>query len=339
MVHWNANGIQGKIREFTEFLDSHTIDLALVSETHLNPTKSLKVRNFNVIRQDRPLRRGGGVAILVRHGITHIPIPTSVGSTKTVAIEIPIHNLSLQVVAAYKPPLVAWDFEELAPIFNRNTPTILGGDLNSKNIAWGSSSNNLAGVNLHEWLEEEGIDFSSPFAPTHYRPPDVLDICLVKNFPWTVRSEVLQELSSDHNPVIVTIDRVDLHTSQRALTRTNWEKFTKLLEETNIERLPLKTPSEVDLAAGSITSQIQDALKASTITLAAGSGLYFSPDIQDQKRDRNRLRRLYQKTGDPAAKRDLRRTQNAYSRALDEHFNNEWEDWMQGLDIQDNSLW
>jgi hypothetical protein len=254
-------------------------------------------------------------------------------------VEIPLYQEKLQVVAAYKPPLISWDFNNLAPIFARVVPTILGGDLNSKHPAWGSRTTNAAGGELLRWIQAEGADFSSPFAPTHYNPPDVLDICLIKNLPWVVRSQVLQELSSDHNPVIVTIERVDLCVAQRALTKVNWNSFKTHLEQQRLEILPLKTPREVEFAAETMTSYIQSALKASTTTIAADFGLYFPRALQELKHTRNRLRRLAQRTEDPAAKREHRHAQNAYARALDKHFNDEWEDWMSSLDIQDNTIW
>jgi len=54
---------------------------------------------------------------------------------------------------------------------------------------------------------------SSPSCPTYYHTgitPDILDIILISNFPSYLYHKVLNELNSDHTPVL-TIQRRALH--------------------------------------------------------------------------------------------------------------------------------
>lgn len=53
IVFWNANGIEHKITELTDFLQEEGIDVALLGETYLRPNKNLKIQNYNTYRTDR----------------------------------------------------------------------------------------------------------------------------------------------------------------------------------------------------------------------------------------------------------------------------------------------
>lgn len=61
---WNAQSIHNKEIELTDVLLDENIDIALITETWLRTTDRLKINTFNIYRNDRHGRRGGGVAIL-----------------------------------------------------------------------------------------------------------------------------------------------------------------------------------------------------------------------------------------------------------------------------------
>lgn len=49
------------------------------------------------------------------------------------------------------------------------------------------------------------MSIHSPNAPTFYRPrPDIPDIALSKNIPYIVDVQVIIELSSDYDPILVS---------------------------------------------------------------------------------------------------------------------------------------
>ncbi|WP_410054718.1 endonuclease/exonuclease/phosphatase family protein [Escherichia coli] len=56
-----------KFTELEALLESNHIDVACITETHLNPNKNLFIPNFTIYRKDRPNSQGGGVAVLVRN--------------------------------------------------------------------------------------------------------------------------------------------------------------------------------------------------------------------------------------------------------------------------------
>lgn len=106
-LNWNSHGVYKKRFELIDFINSHSIDIACITETHLTSDVVLRIQGYNCIRNDRPgLTTGGGVLILVKKTINYfeIDLPLTPG-LETVAIRIIFtDNNSITVIAAYKPP-------------------------------------------------------------------------------------------------------------------------------------------------------------------------------------------------------------------------------------------
>lgn len=86
---------------------------------------------------------------------------------------------------------------------------ILIDDLNSKHQTWGCLKTNQNGNKLLKIISEQRIIISPPPSPTFQRPirqPDILDIALIYNLPINLHHQVLNELDSDHVPVILTMN-------------------------------------------------------------------------------------------------------------------------------------
>jgi hypothetical protein len=65
----------------------------------------------------------------------------------------------------------------------------------------------------------------------------------------------------------------------------------------------------------------------------------ISASIQDEIRLKNRLRRLWQVSKDPALKAQVNRLQRSVSYRLNEWRNEQWSDTLKSLDSEDQSLW
>jgi hypothetical protein len=61
--------------------------------------------------------------------------------------------------------------------------------------------------------------------------------------------------------------------------------------------------------------------------------------IQDEVRLKNRLRRQWQLTRDPALKAEVNRLQRSVTLQLQEWRNDQWSDTMESLHPEDQSLW
>ena len=69
VCHWNAEGVSNKTAELTKFLHDSYVSVCCIQETHLQADKSLKIRGYKSIRNDRQGRKKGGVATLVRSNL------------------------------------------------------------------------------------------------------------------------------------------------------------------------------------------------------------------------------------------------------------------------------
>jgi len=78
ILQWNVQGINKKRQELEKRFEK--FDLILISETWLRDDQKFLIKNFDTVRSCRLNRRGGGVAIFIRNGITYhtINIPYKV---------------------------------------------------------------------------------------------------------------------------------------------------------------------------------------------------------------------------------------------------------------------
>jgi len=111
------------------------VDIALITETHLTPNKTIFFPNYFIIRTDHPDETAhGGTAIFIRNKIKYSISPsTSNQSIQSSHIQININNTNITIVAAYFPPgnpINENIFKEF--FFSLDKNCIIGGDFNSK---------------------------------------------------------------------------------------------------------------------------------------------------------------------------------------------------------------
>lgn len=67
LVKWNANDIKSKKSTLSEFFTRQKIDIACITETHLNVTDTFKIIGYKIYRNYRKYTHSsGGVAILIK---------------------------------------------------------------------------------------------------------------------------------------------------------------------------------------------------------------------------------------------------------------------------------
>ena len=71
IVSWNSDGIYPKRFEFNHFVNHHDPDVICIQETMLRPCTFFALANYDIIRNDRADRPGGGTAIFVRKSIRY----------------------------------------------------------------------------------------------------------------------------------------------------------------------------------------------------------------------------------------------------------------------------
>lgn len=148
-LNWNANGILSKRSIFIHFLESHNIDIACVTETHLCQRKAFNIPNYKCYRNDHSApAAAGGVAIFIKHSIPYYSYPIPLDhSLELIVIQMKLtEDRNLPVISAYRPPNKPSNFSIFYTLFNTQIPTILLGDLNAKNTNWGCNITSLLAV-------------------------------------------------------------------------------------------------------------------------------------------------------------------------------------------------
>lgn len=349
IVHWNANGITKRINELGAFIFSNKPDIILLNETHLKSNLSLKIPNYITYRNDLPQIRGspahGGTAILVHRKIVHQQIDTNTKLQST-SILIKISNKTTLISSVYKPPSSPLLTSDLDLLINSADNFIIAGDLNSKHPLWNSRKTNAAGSILYSHLLQNDYAIFAPDTPTHFPSsnkcrPDVLDIALIRT-QFLVHVTTLNELSSDHNPILLELTDSPITTSSPPPNlQINWDKFYHTLnaEKPNTALLT-NSKQNIDISIQALTNSIQSALDNCSYTRDRGSRRLVIPaEIQQEINEKTRIRREWQLNRDPQIKRSLNSKIKTIRLMLQTHRKDEWDKYIASMNQNENSIY
>ncbi|GJQ75230.1 hypothetical protein Trydic_g9830 [Trypoxylus dichotomus] len=144
---------------------------------------------------------------------------------KNTAVHIQTKRGIIALYAAYSSPQNDIEQTDIAAVFNSHHPTTLAGDLNSKHSQWNSKTLHRKGKQLKTIADERNLTVD-----THNTgSTDVLDLVTLKNVTTPYYLESINDLSSDHLPVIMTV-LIESCTIQQTIRTTNWQKFEKSLK-------------------------------------------------------------------------------------------------------------
>ncbi|CAI6354509.1 unnamed protein product [Macrosiphum euphorbiae] len=187
--------------------------------------------------------------------------------------------------------------------------------------------------------------YAAPDSPTYYpfnadHQPDVLVILLLNLQPQKYSFNNISDLSSDYNPIILSIcDSPLTNSSPRSRTKTNWKQFT--LEMARITQIPhISTKTDIDREIEKITTNLQQAIKNCSTTQKnprTFSSLY--DEILLGIRTKRHLRKEWQIRRDPEIKR-MYNAQISYVRNLiQDHRKKEWDDFTAKLNFKHKSIY
>lgn len=302
---WNADSVLPKKNELEEFIYRYELDLVAINETWLKPSTNFRIANFITYRADRT-GDGGGTTILIKSNLRHFDEGKIEGlkhiEANCVVLQTNIGNI--RVISAYARPGTRLPTKDLDILFKKsNTPTIVLGDLNSKHPAWNSRTSNQKGRTLLDYVWKEGIEVNSSPSPTFYNrsrpqdPPDWLDVSATKGITVNIVDSV-DDLRSDHLPVLCEIPISCAKTSEKQLKSINWNNFPSTLN-TIMGQIPkINTTEELDIAAVNLTEYIKEAIDINTIIhiRTTSNQLDLPKDLRELIKERNKLRKIYQRT-------------------------------------------
>ena len=250
-LQWNCNGLAGAAERLGHFLHHHSVKVAAIQETKLQPrNKNPNIPGYNILRRDRPSGgRGGGVALLVHHSVPFSPIDLSIADPhlEAIAASVTINNTSYNVVNVYCPPSSACP-SNYTPNFDAifdlaQGDSLILGDWNAHHEAWFSPIEDDRGETLAETIETSDLCVLNQDEPTRIplgaansqRPtsPDVslISAHLSLAVSWTAHIH----LASDHLPLTIAfhddVPNPRLTRTYINFKKADWPKYREEAEQ------------------------------------------------------------------------------------------------------------
>ncbi|UYV62896.1 hypothetical protein LAZ67_2002298 [Cordylochernes scorpioides] len=255
----------------------------------------------------------------------------------------PATRVSQQMNAAHPPQDDEENNDNDGPwttVTNNNQSVIAAGDWNSKHPLWGSRTSNNSGALLHNFSEKENLDIVAPSSPTYYSPlgnPDFLDIAILRNIPWTSRIKTLDALSSDHLPVILELTCPKDEFTTRACRLTNWVHFQQDLISSTPPRVPLKTEANIDSAVTILNDKIYNRYSKNTVISSSSSKQ--NPSTKALIKEKNKDRKRWQATWDPAHRAIYLNLQGKVNKALKSDSTENWNQFIHKIESSPKDFW
>lgn len=341
---WNACGLRHNVQELRHYVEKHNIHIMTINETKLTPDIKIKIKNFNILRRDRTAH-GGGVAILIKNNIPYITVDVqNRTSIEHLAIKL-INNIF--IVAAYNNPRNIFTDLDLKTLTDIGTKTLIIGDLNARHHTWKNHITNTNGRTLYKHITDKNMIVLHTEEPTHFphnnATPTYIDIVINKNVNKITKLTTHTELTSDHNPIMFTLN--DQHTDNTttkctSYKTTDWVKFRKTLNNNININKKIKTNSDVDMALAELTSAIINTKNKHTKQIKINfSKLDLSQEIKNLIKARNALRRLDHRRVIQTIKPDINKLNKVIRQKIRQQLNQQWEDTLKSLKPGDKSLW
>ena len=133
--------------------------------------------------------------------------------------------------------------------------------------------------------------------------PDVLGITLT-NLQQDMTISNFNDLSSDHNPILITINKSPkTNTPLLANRRINWKKFKAEMTMHSLKHQAITNPKEIEDNIEKLTKSIQKALSNNSSLLNQPNRTLISPKILLEIETKRILRKRWQQTRDPTYKK------------------------------------
>lgn len=316
----------------------------LIGETWLKENINFKIPNYNFYRTDRIQQPQGGTAVLIKKHIPHIYHKTRPCQIENTIIEISTEKGPLKLIAGYCSPNKDITQQDLDTLLIPNEKTILLADLNAKNKNWGCNTTNLSGRNLLSFFQNRNVELLIPTTPTHYHAtgrPEILDIGIAQDVEEDLRLTVIQDLSSDHNPIAIEISIKNKPTEEIKKCIVQWSKYTSWLKTNTSALNLLRTIEDIDKEVDILTTEINSGLQHNTkeIKLNGYQPQILPVEIRQLIKEKRKARKKAQRTLDPEDARAATRLNNQLKEALKEHHQDQWDYKLKTIQNEKNGIW
>lgn len=353
LMIFNAQSICNKKIEFFEFLLLKSIDIALISETHLNNNITCSHSEYSSYRLDRSDgRKSGGVAIFVRRGIKHslLPCPQT-RVVEALSIEIYSGNKSFRISSIYFPGSsdlhILRHFRRDLDLICKGPNFLIGGDFNARHWSWNCARNNAAGVLLEQHVANDNLLIHYPDTHTLFphcgSSPSTIDLMVSRGFPFPSQISTDHSFKSDHLPVLcsLNLNAERFFVPERTVkdfSRANWELFAEFINS----RMP---DMMSDLVSPDTDSNTIDRLLTEFVEIVLEADTSFIPvkpivthptslplDIRALISLRRAKNRNFRRTGDVRMKLEAKLLTERIEVRIREHTNSMFEHAIEKID-------
>jgi hypothetical protein len=345
---WNANGVRGAEGTLTDFLKSHAVDVMAVSETKLTPTDKLQLKDYTTYRLDRPdAVNAGGVALLIHKNVPHAKIKTMIDTSAEV-IGVRLVD-GTHLLAAYNRPSNRLAWRDLHNIFETASRVLVAGDFNCKHPTWNCNRSNPNGTLLKDFADDNDLQIHNTDDPTHYpangMTPTTIDLIITKNLIGLTKPISLPELESDHNPVVAMIKnqfKEDRGPNVIRINKINWVSFRRTLDKNVKINRDIPDKNAFDREVTRFIESVDSAVAKSTrkiIIDKSNNNESVTPQIKEHIRNRNKLKKIWQRTANPGLKDQVRRLNHKIRNEIRAHRNTTWDAKLHKIQEGDNTLY
>ncbi|GFS71966.1 RNA-directed DNA polymerase from mobile element jockey [Trichonephila clavipes] len=202
--------------------------------------------------------------------------------------------------------------------------------------------NNAAGNVIVRLVRANGFLLTAPNGPTRvptHGRPSTLDFgitCGINN----ITAEVHPDLSSDHNPVhfVISINS-SISFKQNCKTLTNWYKFQHIITNSLPGNPHINNSEELEESIVNFNTQIHNAVNQASKfkpILHSISNIPFETRLKI--REKNRLRKLWQRTQYPPLKAEVNRLQRIIRTDLKNSKEHVWDSLQKDANIDTDTL-
>ena len=256
-LQFNCNGVKNSLTEINSFLHQHKVKIACLQETRLSAKdKDPSFLNYSLLRKERPVGNGGGLAILIHHSVGFSQIDTSAITQGDNVIELlgitaTINGSPINIFNIYLPPasscprLYKPNFTSLLDF--SDSDTVILGDVNAHNGAWFATSACDRGDSLASAIENSALCILNTDSPTRlpiHGSPNSPDLSLISaHLAATSIWSTHIGLNSDHLPITIDLGG-DSPPARASRTYTNFRlaKWKDFIAETELRFATLPPP-------------------------------------------------------------------------------------------------
>ena len=344
MMSWNARSLVMRINELPRFTQEHNVEIIALCETLLKPHHKLKCPGFTIYRSDQ----GRGVALLIKNTVQNYPINLpELNSLDAIGAIVKLHNLDVLIISAYLSPAKHLSPNELRTLLDVYKHVIILGDLNSKHRAWNCHNNNRNGTKLLDLSTKLHFQIVAPTEPTYYCDrvnvmPSVLDLSLVKNIPYYFYAESVDDLSSDHNPVIYVLGHKLLYENKKLIynfREADWKKYRSIIDQKILINPVINCPADIDSLVEQFQQTITESARQSIPLVRPKKSKQLPIQILVIIKIRNIIKKKYQLLREVSIKILLKNANKLVSTLLSMHRNKKWNSTLSSLSHSDTKLY